>query len=85
MPLYKLAGFFNAHESHRAQSLAGVPLAPFWRRFFAVSIDFFILALTNAPVKAASNTSSSRSFTSAKTSTTPPADTRGSKSSSAWK
>jgi len=52
MPLYRLAGFFNAHESHRAQSLAGAPLAPFWRRFWAVSIDFFILALTNAPVKA---------------------------------
>ena len=52
MPLYRLAGFFNAHESHRAQSLAGAPLAPFWRRFWAVAIDFFILALTNAPVKA---------------------------------
>jgi hypothetical protein len=52
MPLYRLAGFFNAHESHRARSLAGAPLAPFWRRFWAVSIDFVILALTNAPVKA---------------------------------
>ena len=52
MPLYRLAGSFNAHESHRAQLLGGAPLAPFWRRFWAVSIDFLILALTNAPVKA---------------------------------
>ena len=53
MRLYRQAGIFNPHESHRAHALEGSPLAPFGRRFSAVAIDFFILALTNAPVKLA--------------------------------
>jgi uncharacterized RDD family membrane protein YckC len=53
MPLYRQAGIFNPHESHRAHALEGSPLAPFGRRFSAVAIDFFILALTNAPLKLA--------------------------------
>jgi uncharacterized RDD family membrane protein YckC len=53
MPLYRKAGVFNPHESHRAQALGGSLLAPFGRRFWAVAIDFFILALTNLPVKLA--------------------------------
>ncbi len=53
MPLYRKAGVFNPHETHRALELGGLPLAPFGRRFAAVAIDFSILALTNAPVKLA--------------------------------
>jgi uncharacterized RDD family membrane protein YckC len=53
MALFRQAGFFNPHESHRAHSLTGVPLAPFGRRFWAVAIDFLVLALTNLPVKMA--------------------------------
>jgi uncharacterized RDD family membrane protein YckC len=53
MPLFRQAGIFNPHESHRAHALEGSPLAPFGRRFSAVAIDFVILALTNAPVKLA--------------------------------
>jgi uncharacterized RDD family membrane protein YckC len=50
MPLYRQAGLFNPHETDRVQSLAGAPLAPFARRFWAAAIDFIILAFTNAPV-----------------------------------
>lgn len=53
MPLYRRAGTFNPHESHRAHALAGAPLAPFGRRVFAIAIDFFIFALTNIPAKLA--------------------------------
>lgn len=53
MPVYRLAGVFNPHETHRAKSLEGAPLASFSRRLLAVAIDFAILALTNTPVKAA--------------------------------
>jgi uncharacterized RDD family membrane protein YckC len=51
MPLFRQAGQFNPHETHRAHSLTGAALAPFGRRLGAVVIDFFVLALTNAPVK----------------------------------
>jgi uncharacterized RDD family membrane protein YckC len=53
MSFYRKAGIFNPHETRRAQALGGLPLAPFGRRFSAVAIDFFILVLSNAPVKLA--------------------------------
>jgi uncharacterized RDD family membrane protein YckC len=53
MNLFRRAGLFNPHESHRAHALTGIQLAPFGRRFGAVAIDFFVLVLTNAPVRIA--------------------------------
>jgi uncharacterized RDD family membrane protein YckC len=53
MPLYKRAGIFSPHETILAHSLAGSPLAPFSRRFFAFAIDSFLLALINLPAKMA--------------------------------
>ena len=53
MPLYKRAGLFNPHETHLEHSLAGTPLAPFSRRFWAFAIDGFLLALINIPSKVA--------------------------------
>ena len=49
MHLYRQAGLFNPYETDRIQSLAGAPLAPFGRRFWAVAIDFIILVLSNTP------------------------------------
>jgi uncharacterized RDD family membrane protein YckC len=53
MVFFRRAGQFNPHETQLAHGLTGVALAPFGRRLGAVAVDFFILALTNAPVKAA--------------------------------
>jgi uncharacterized RDD family membrane protein YckC len=41
--------FFNPHETARAESLAGAPLASFRRRFFAIAIDAFLVAATYIP------------------------------------
>jgi len=51
MKIQKASGVFTPHESARAESLAGVPLAPFGRRFAAFYIDFFFIILTYAPVE----------------------------------
>jgi uncharacterized RDD family membrane protein YckC len=40
---------FNPHESLRAKSLAGAPLASFRQRLFAIAIDFFFIAVTYIP------------------------------------
>jgi uncharacterized RDD family membrane protein YckC len=53
MPLYKRSGLFNPHETHLTHSLAGAPLAPFSRRFWAFALDTFLLALINIPSKIA--------------------------------
>jgi uncharacterized RDD family membrane protein YckC len=42
---------FNPHETARAQSLAGAPLAPFSRRFAAILVDLGIVVLTQLPFK----------------------------------
>jgi len=41
--------FFNPHETARAESLAGAPLASFRRRFFAFAIDTLLVAATYIP------------------------------------
>lgn len=45
--------FFNPHETARAESLAGAPLAPFGRRFAAFLIDLTVVIVTLLPAKAA--------------------------------
>jgi uncharacterized RDD family membrane protein YckC len=40
---------FNPHETARAESLAGAPLASFRRRFLAIAIDGFFVAATYLP------------------------------------
>ena len=44
--------FFNPHETARAQSLAGVPLASFGQRLGAIAIDFFLVYATYLPAMA---------------------------------
>lgn len=44
---------FNPQESARAESLAGMPLATFGRRFCAFLIDIFIVFITLLPAKMA--------------------------------
>lgn len=46
-------GRFDPHDSARADSLAGVPLAPFGRRFCAYLIDFILVIVTWAPAEVA--------------------------------
>ncbi len=41
--------FYNPHDSARAESLAGVPLAGFGRRFGAYAIDLALVAFTYLP------------------------------------
>ena len=53
MPLYKSAGHFNPHETQLIHALAGVPLAPFSRRFWAFLFDSFLLVLLDLPAKMA--------------------------------
>ena len=43
------AGFFNPHETARAEALAGAPLATFRQRFFAFACDSFLVAVTYIP------------------------------------
>lgn len=49
MKLTSNAGFYNPHETARAESLAGAPLATFGQRFAAISIDFFFVFATYIP------------------------------------
>ena len=42
---------FDPHDSARATSLQGVPLAPFARRFGAYLVDFLLVILTWAPAE----------------------------------
>jgi uncharacterized RDD family membrane protein YckC len=51
MPLISRQRTFDPHESARADSLAGAPLARFRPRFLAFVIDFFLTALLYAPVE----------------------------------
>jgi uncharacterized RDD family membrane protein YckC len=44
--------FFNPHETARAESLAGAPLASFHQRLFAILIDFFLVFATYLPAAA---------------------------------
>jgi uncharacterized RDD family membrane protein YckC len=53
MPILRKAGVFNPHESARALSLAGAPLAPFGRRFAAYLIDLTLVFSTYGPAMAA--------------------------------
>jgi hypothetical protein len=52
MKIQKASGVFSPHESARAESLAGVSLAPFGRRFAAFYFDLFFVVITYAPVEA---------------------------------
>jgi len=40
---------FRAHETHRMDELAGLPLASFRRRALAITIDFFVVAMLKSP------------------------------------
>jgi uncharacterized RDD family membrane protein YckC len=42
---------FDAHETARLQSLAGLPLAAFWQRALAFLVDFFIVIVLFAPIE----------------------------------
>jgi uncharacterized RDD family membrane protein YckC len=42
---------FDPHETARAQALAGLPLASFWRRAAAFGIDFIMVLAVYIPVK----------------------------------
>ncbi|HEY2858588.1 MAG TPA: RDD family protein [Terracidiphilus sp.] len=44
-------GRFDPHDSARAESLAGVPLAPFGRRFGAYFVDFVLVIVTWGPAE----------------------------------
>jgi len=44
---------FDAHETARLQSLAGLPLASFWRRAMALFVDFLIVLVLYTPVELA--------------------------------
>lgn len=44
--------YFNPHETARAQSLAGAPLATFGQRLAAIAIDFFLVYATYLPAVA---------------------------------
>ena len=52
MRIERKAGTFNPHESARADSLAGVPLAPFGRRLAAYLIDMILVFGTYGPAMA---------------------------------
>jgi len=41
---------FRAHETHRMDELAGLPLASFRRRALAITIDFAVLLMLKTPV-----------------------------------
>jgi uncharacterized RDD family membrane protein YckC len=45
------SGIFDPHDSARAESLAGVPLATFGRRFAAYLIDFVLVIVTWGPAE----------------------------------
>lgn len=45
----KKGRFFDPHETARAQSLAGVPLASFWQRSAAFAIDFLLVLVIYIP------------------------------------
>jgi len=49
MQITRKPGVFNAHETERAASLAGVPLAPFGRRLAAYLIDMVLVFGTYKP------------------------------------
>lgn len=42
-------GFFNPHETTRAEALAGAPLASFGQRLSAIAIDMFLVFATYSP------------------------------------
>jgi uncharacterized RDD family membrane protein YckC len=44
-----IGGFFNPHETTRAEALAGVPLASFGQRLSAIAIDMFLVFATYGP------------------------------------
>jgi uncharacterized RDD family membrane protein YckC len=46
---FKNARFFDPHETARAQSLEGLPLASFWQRAAAFTIDFLIVLAVYIP------------------------------------
>jgi uncharacterized RDD family membrane protein YckC len=52
MPILRKSGVFDPHESARAVSLAGVPLAPFGRRLAAYVIDLTLVFATYGPAMA---------------------------------
>ncbi len=41
---------FRAHETHRMDELAGLPLASFRRRALAITIDFMLVAMVKSPI-----------------------------------
>jgi len=49
MKSHREGRFFNPHETARADSLAGAPLASFRQRFLAFAIDAFLVAATYIP------------------------------------
>jgi len=52
MQILRKPGVFNPHETARAESLAGVPLAPFGRRLAALLIDMVLVFGTYKPAMA---------------------------------